>query len=304
MNEYQSCPICGCGDSRETIKKEFRGSVFAYNECSSCSVLFRTGVDEVSQESLYSYQEKWQTLSREDAYPELNAGRYRGLLSDLSRRVKGKRLLDVGCGKGHFVFRAQEAGWDSLGIEVTDAAVSVAQRFESPVIKQDFLEMKGREFDVVSMFELVEHLEEPRKFLAKAQEVLAPGGMLFVTTPNRVSLDARLAGSKWRAYDPEHLVLFSPPQLASLIRDEGFEIVKLATRNLSPSLIKQATIEKFRSKRARSTEQPAAPVRSQDQEIRRRIHSNAATSCLVESVNAVISSTQIGSTIRLWARKR
>jgi len=304
MNECQSCPICGGDDSRETINKEFRGIVFAYNECNSCSILFRTGVDEVHQESLYSYQEKWQTLSREDAYPELNAGRYRELLSDMSRRVKGKRLLDVGCGKGHFVYRAQEAGWDSLGIEVTDAAVSVAQRFESPVIKQDFLEMKDSEFDVVSMFELVEHLADPRMFLAKAQEVLAPGGLLFVTTPNRVSLDARLAGSNWRAYDPEHLVLFSPPQLSGLVRDEGFEIVKLATRNMSPALIKQATLRKFRLKPARSTERSALPIRSEDQEIRRRIHSNAATSCLVDSVNAVISSTQIGSTIRLWARKR
>ncbi len=304
MSKYLKCPICGCGESREAVKKEFRGIDFAYSECNSCGVLFRNGVDEVEQESLYSYQEKWQTLSREDAYPELNAGRYRELLSDLSRRVEGKRLLDVGCGKGHFVYRAQEAGWDSLGIEVTDAAVSVAQRFESPVIKQDFLGMTGSEFDVVSMFELVEHLVDPRMFLAKAQEVLAPGGLLFVTTPNRVSLDARLAGSNWRAYDPEHLILFSPPQLADLVREEGFEIVKLVTRNMSPALIKKATFGKFRSKRARTTEQTAVPVRSEDQEIRRRIHSNAATSCLVESVNAVISSTQIGSTIRLWARKR
>ncbi|MFT5523688.1 MAG: SAM-dependent methyltransferase [Pirellulaceae bacterium] len=304
MSYTRNCPICGCSESVTTVEKESRGCELEYVDCKSCAVRFRSTVDHDELERLYAYQQDWKSLSREDAYPELNARKYMELLGEFSRYIAGKRLLDVGCGKGHFVYRAEQAGWDALGVEVTDASVSVAQRLGAAVINQDFLAMEKVEFDVVSMFELVEHLDEPQQFIQKSQEVLTPGGLLFITTPNRISLDASLAGASWRAYDPEHLVLFSPRQLADLVELHGFEIVKLTTRNISPSLIKQATVGKFRSADKSSRGGGEVSHRKNDQATRKLIYSSPASACLVKSVNAMISSTHWGSTIRLLARKK
>lgn len=304
MKNVNKCPICGCSRSQVTIEKESRRCKLQYVDCESCSVRYRSNIDHAEQERLYSYQEEWKTLSRDEAYPELNASKYRELLREFSGYTAGQRLLDVGCGKGHFVYRAEEAGWEALGIEVTDASVDVAQRLGAAVIHQDFLTMQNVEFDVVSMFELVEHLEEPQAFIQKAFDVLAPGGLLFITTPNCISLDARLAGARWRAYDPEHLVLFSPAQLKTLVQSHGFEIARLATRNISPSLIKQATVDRLRPAGRRTGKGKQVLHRKQDQATRKLIYSSPTTTRLVKSVNAMISSTHLGSTIRLWARKK
>lgn len=304
MIESRNCPICGCCESVTTIEKDSRGCALEYVDCESCTVRFRSNVDYDELERLYAYQEDWKGLSREDAYPELNARKYRELLGEFSRYIDGNRLLDVGCGKGHFVYRAEQAGWDALGVEVTDASVSVAQRLGAAVINQDFLAMENCEFDVVSMFELVEHLDAPQHFIQKSHEVLTSDGLLFITTPNCISLDASLAGASWRAYDPEHLVLFSPRQLAALVEAHGFEIVRLTTRNISPSLVKQATVGRFRASKKNSRIRGDVSHRKNDQATRELIYSSPATACLVKSVNALISSTHWGSTIRLLARKK
>jgi 2-polyprenyl-3-methyl-5-hydroxy-6-metoxy-1,4-benzoquinol methylase len=84
-------------------------------------------------------------------------------------------------------------------------------------------------FDVVLASHLIEHLNNPAALVREACRILTPGGCFFVTTPNIAGLQARLFGSRWRSAIFDHLCLFSNKTLSRLLREQGFEVDKLAT---------------------------------------------------------------------------
>ena len=109
------CPACGGEKSGELHSTEKRGVLLRYQKCAHCKSVFRKDFGLEDEKLLYGYQAGWSQLTKDEAYPEVNAQRYRLLLKRLDAQANGRCLLDVGCGKGHFVYRAQEAGWDALG---------------------------------------------------------------------------------------------------------------------------------------------------------------------------------------------
>ena len=289
------CPACGGEKSGELHSTEKRGVLLRYQKCAHCKSVFRKDFGLEDEKLLYGYQAGWSQLTKDEAYPEVNAQRYRLLLKRLDAQANGRCLLDVGCGKGHFVYRAQEAGWDAWGIEITPSAVQTAQRLGAPVSNQDFHNIGNRVFDVISMFELVEHLVDPVSYISKAATLLQPGGLLYITTPNVQSLDAKIAQSSWRAFDPEHLVLFSPEQLARVVESCGFEIEQVTTRNLSPSLLKRALRERLGPKsRGRSHAVKVDSSRKSDQRLRHRLRGSSSASFMLDVANAVVGKTGAG----------
>jgi SAM-dependent methyltransferase len=91
---------------------------------------------------------------------------------------------------------------------------------------------------------LIEHLNDPGSFLAEAERVLAPGGILILTTPNADGFQARLLGPRWRSAIYDHLYLFSLRSLGALLESRGFAVMKSATwggwaRGLRPAFIKR-----------------------------------------------------------------
>jgi 2-polyprenyl-3-methyl-5-hydroxy-6-metoxy-1,4-benzoquinol methylase len=151
---------------------------------------------------------------------------------DVGDAVKPGRLLDVGCSCGYFMEVAAARGFDVHGVEFSSTAIAAAAGTVRPRIFEGKLEDmpdKGL-FDVISAFDLIEHVHDPRAFLRRCHSLLNPGGVLLVSTPDTRHFLRFLMGSRWPMLQPmQHLSLFSRQSLAAALGAEGFEVVSIGT---------------------------------------------------------------------------
>ena len=140
------------------------------------------------------------------------------------------RLLDVGCGKGRFLAAASAAGWDAMGVEYAPASAEAARAtYGVEVVAGDFLELDlPRDFDAVTMWHVLEHLPDPAGAVARARDLVRPGGRIVISVPNGDSLQAHLGGERWFHLDlPRHLFQFTPRSLSALVERSGLRVVRI-----------------------------------------------------------------------------
>jgi SAM-dependent methyltransferase len=140
----------------------------------------------------------------------------------------GGRLLDVGCGSGAFVARMAELGWRAEGIDPDPTAVAGAREAGLNVKQGMVADLAPAEhdgvFDAVTLSHVIEHLHDPAGDLRRIRDLLRPGGMLWIATPNLEALGRRRFGRDWLGLDPpRHLVLFTRASLERLVRDAGLQ---------------------------------------------------------------------------------
>lgn len=139
----------------------------------------------------------------------------------------GRSLLDIGAYIGVFVETAQAAGWDAWGVEPSEWAAAEARKRGLNVITgaQDAPVLQGRQFDVVTMWDVIEHVDDPATELARAYQLLRPGGWLVLHTMDVDSAAARIMGRRWPWLMDMHLYYFSQATLAQMLVQQGFEVV-------------------------------------------------------------------------------
>lgn len=151
--------------------------------------------------------------------------RYAPLLEHLGP-AGGRKLLEIGCGAGFFLKAAERAGWHVTGIEFSaEASKFGADRLGLDIRREpaEAMAMAAGGFDAVVMFDTIEHLFDPRAALSSCARALAPGGLLFIATPNFGALSRQLLGSSWAVISPlEHLYYFDERTLGRLVEDCGF----------------------------------------------------------------------------------
>lgn len=139
---------------------------------------------------------------------------------------KPRKLLDVGCGDGTLIQVARQLGIQSVGTEVSSALVSLVHRKlgSDAIVPSDLSTLIPADYDVITMLNVLEHLEEPGKMLKACASLLKPGGILLVHVPNLGGLPARLAGARWHQLEPlEHFYYFTTQTLKMLMRRSGLE---------------------------------------------------------------------------------
>lgn len=139
----------------------------------------------------------------------------------------GRSLLDIGAYIGVFVEVAQKAGWQAMGVEPSDWAATVAQKRGLNVIvgTQDAPALSGKRFDVITMWDVIEHVDRPSEEMAKAYHLLKPGGWLVLHTMDINSLTAKVMGSRWPWFMDMHLHYFSQKSMAQMLAKNGYEVV-------------------------------------------------------------------------------
>lgn len=162
-------------------------------------------------------QDKAQMTSTFESYLEILAARSSGVGD----------LLDVGAATGFFLDLARARGWRTVGVEPSAFAVRVATK-KGLDVKQgvvENLDIPAASFDVITMWDVIEHVNDPRASLAAAFRLLRPGGILAINTPDSGSILARLLGLRWHlVLPPEHLVLFHQESLRRLLAESRFEV--------------------------------------------------------------------------------
>jgi len=142
------------------------------------------------------------------------------------------RLVDAGAGRGRFVAHARAAGYDAVGIEPSARGVDGAQAvYGVDLVRAGIADapVEPASADVVTLWHVLEHVEDPAATLATLHAWLRPGGVLLIGVPNLASFQARVGGPRWWHLDlPRHRTHFTARGLRTLVRRSGFEVQREA----------------------------------------------------------------------------
>lgn len=221
---------------------------FEYFRCRRCS--HSRLAQKVTQEQLQMLY----SAEYEPAFAKYSQGQ-RSLLSQLrefsfdiiGRRIESHvpkgRLLEIGCGAGVFLQTMRRRGWDVYGLEPNHESVQRLRSHLGLGVIEGWLEdgdPNWGSFDVIAMLDVIEHLPDPVGALGHIRNLIRPGGVLVLSTPNVSSMEHAWFGARWYPlHPPHHLWLFSPDSLLAAVRESGFTDVKLAMSPLGyawPSL--------------------------------------------------------------------
>ncbi len=241
LREVEACALCKCS-GRRTL---FREEPFSVVRCADCGLVYVTPrlppgalLEEVYDESY------WKSDSpKVRGYADYSAERdfYERTFRIRMRFVRPfasppGRCLDVGCAAGYFLSVAKEEGWECAGVEPSRPIAEEARKnLPGTEIFTGLLEeapFEKESFDLVTLWDVVEHTPDPVSFLAAAAAMLKPGGVLILETQNVDSLFARILGRKWQHFKhSEHLYHFSPYTLRRLLEKEtGLSILSMTGR--------------------------------------------------------------------------
>lgn len=245
---YIPCNICGADNwvvrFPSTLRAgtpldagAFRCTSTGYGEhaqivaCQECGHLYANPTWEPS-ELLSAYSDVEDTVYlAERSGRELTFQRHLQRLQRLTGPADGRSALDVGAYIGVFVEVAQAAGWRAVGLEPSRWAVQTARARGLTMIEGTLTapELLGRQFDLITLWDVIEHVLDPRAELSRAHALLRPGGWLAVHTMDSASPTARLMGSRWPWLMEMHVHFFSRPLLADLLQQVGFDVVEMHT---------------------------------------------------------------------------
>lgn len=140
------------------------------------------------------------------------------------------KLLDIGCAAGFFLKVAKDAGWEVLGLEPNkDLSEFGRRQYNLPIESVDLLDIQiePESFDVITFWDVLEHVTDPSSYLARAYQLLRPGGYIFINFPDFGSYLAKITGRRWWFLSPVHLYYFDRQTLARMLSLRGFSVVKI-----------------------------------------------------------------------------
>ncbi|MCC6545795.1 methyltransferase domain-containing protein [Candidatus Sumerlaeota bacterium] len=227
MDELQeSCLICGSRDFDFLFEHEHH----RFYHCRKCGL--ERSHPQPTDETLgriygKHYYDAWGLAGGEKLTQSLKQAFFTRSLAHLGKPQKNQRLLDCGAATGYLMEVGRKLGYDAYGNELSEFGASeIAKKFgadhvyQGPFEDAHFPSVQG--FDVITMFDFIEHVRDPESVLRKAMELLSPGGKILICTPNAGSLSRKLMGRNWLHIKVEHLHFFNSSNLGSLLKKTGF----------------------------------------------------------------------------------
>jgi 2-polyprenyl-3-methyl-5-hydroxy-6-metoxy-1,4-benzoquinol methylase len=228
-------PACRVCESRAVRPLCVKGPA-TYYLCRGCDTVFQYPLP--SAEEMIRYAD---TQYREGVYQdyvrarEMKHQHFRARLGEFATRFPPPgRLLDLGCSCGYFLDVALERGYDAYGVEFSEEAIAAAQPATRQRIRRANVNDAGgdhpHEYDVVTAFDIVEHVEDPIAFLVEIAGMLVPGGGVVLSTPDTGHVLRYVMGARWPMLQPmQHTTLMSRLGLRMALERAGFQQVVVTT---------------------------------------------------------------------------
>jgi SAM-dependent methyltransferase len=235
-----NCPICSSTSSNPFCLK----NGYTYMTCKHCLAIYVWPLDVdinlVYTPEYFSGGSHGFGYVNYDEDKQAMRGTFIKYLEQIERwSSKSRDLLDVGAATGFFMQIARRHGWGVAGVELSSDAADIGRKRGLDIVTGDIFSEKlnGRIFDVVTMWDVIEHLKDPIAVMRRVKTLLRPDGVLAINTPDSGSLWARLLRKRWQALiPPEHLILFNATSLSALLARSGFRLVEQGKISKSFSL--------------------------------------------------------------------
>jgi 2-polyprenyl-3-methyl-5-hydroxy-6-metoxy-1,4-benzoquinol methylase len=241
----------------------------------------------------------YQGYGRNDYLSPITIKRYNEILDQFEKVRKTNRLLDVGCGIGYFLDVAKSRGWEVYGTEYTDEAIRICQS-KGIQMQQGILNPENYSpdsFDVITSFEVIEHINTPNTELINITSLLRKGGYFYITTPNFNSLLRYYLGPNYNVIGwPEHLSYYTPATLSYLLKIHGLKKVYLQSTGIS---ITRFITSKQKPQNANQDQgTPFIAENTSDEKLRNQFEKNAMLNGLKSLINATLTLTGKGDALK------
>ena len=227
MKEDIYCCVCGNKNSSE-FSLTYQKEKFAVVTCNKCQLQFIP--------PYYRKRIEYSQYKNEEVTAAVRAGnnwvkiqRHKLRFKFIQKFVKSGSLFDLGAGWGHFMLAGKELGYEVYGIEISEQPyLYCVNDLKLPVDHIDFFKMdETKKFDVLTMWDVLEHIDKADAFLDKCNKVVKPGGYLFLQVPQIDSYFAKRHKDNWKMMGLDHVNYFSKKTITKILEANGFEVVKI-----------------------------------------------------------------------------
>ena len=225
-----------CGEEMKIFMRRFEHDFW---RCSACKLerIFPQPEDDVLSK-IYGkdyFEEGWGfSPEKKESIKRMKKATFRRYLKeiDISRISK---VLDCGAGLGYMLEVAKEFGWEPYAVEISSFGADMCRKIvgEKNVFQGDITELdfsgyyRSSGFDLITMFDFIEHTKDPLATLNRAREIITDGGYLLITTPRVDGLLRKIMGKYWFHYKLEHLWYFSTCSIKLLLEKARFRVTKI-----------------------------------------------------------------------------
>ncbi len=228
------CPVCNKSEWRKTQKVRLSD----LSACVNCGLLATTAflIQDNASNVCYDVTPEQYAQYRKD-YLESRLLSYGREMAKIERFRQYNRLLEVGSGYGFFLELATRAGWDSVGVEISKYACKIAESHGCKVYNCDLKDVSfaSEFFDVIVMWDVIEHIADPAAIANQCLNLLRPGGALLLKTPDARALRASFGPIRtmyrhfvYPANTAEHIFHFTPTHLSAMVKRIGFSNTEVA----------------------------------------------------------------------------
>ncbi|HXA46599.1 MAG TPA: methyltransferase domain-containing protein, partial [Burkholderiaceae bacterium] len=230
----QQCPICGMSDPRPLCAVDS----FQVSRCAHCATDFVWPTPNQTELRAYYDRADWFEGGERGGYsnydeqtiPQLPM--FEAILDSFGDNAAGRSVLDIGCGYGTHLEQAHRRGWKCFGVEVSAHAREVmnTRHGNKFFISDDVEQLIPHKFDLIVLFDVIEHLVEPYQlfYTLFAKGAITPETKIVITTPNARSSNAISNPSGWAyRHPPSHLVYFSAQALTTLLHRLHFDSIDI-----------------------------------------------------------------------------
>ena len=235
QNIYKKESICEFCNSNK-ISLEYCIKDDSIYKCNRCGIMFSDFDKEKSKllynKSYYSSDDNNEGYSNYNGMSVTHKSTFEKRLDFIERNYKeGGLVLDFGCALGHFCEVAKNRNWNVIGSDInTYAAEFVKKKYNVDTFICDISNppIKNNIADLVCLYDLIEHVPNPKKSLKAIKNILKDDGILHIVTPDSNSISSIIFGRYWFHYKPkEHLFYFNKHNLSKILKQMGYNILKV-----------------------------------------------------------------------------